>query len=86
MILELKARHFFRTNFTAIENCVIAKVYAEATGNRCREQLDFLIASFSGNLYRHEYYGSADFAKDKAKAEAAGWDETVIRTIELTEV
>lgn len=89
--LPLRARHFEGTEFGDCENCSISKGYKDLTGEKNVSE-----GAVSLNVYdkrftlikrfKHRLYDAYDFAEDRLKAIAHNYDDTIIRTIELTPV
>lgn len=83
--LELLAIDFKDTEFTSPYNCAISKA--------CKRQLQpTRVVEFCTRVklddlyYKHQCYGYVDFGRDKAKAERLNFDNTVIKTLTLTEI
>lgn len=83
--LNLLARHFKDTEF--ICDCAIDKAAKEHFNTECLENVSYLAVNRGGYLeiFRHDKYGVISFKEDMNLATAAGFDDTIIRTIKLHE-
>jgi hypothetical protein len=92
MILQLKAKHFKGTSFASVCNCAIAKAMKEQLslyfkgGVHVTEFITGLKICVEGGIeqrYSHDIYDTSHFFADVHKAFAAGYDETIIRKIDI---
>lgn len=83
--VQLLAKDFKGTDYIGIkEGCAIAKALMRMTGlplENVKEYVDRL--RINDEEFHHAWYAGKDFTEDWTKAEAAGFDDTVIREIEL---
>lgn len=85
MILELRAIDFKDTDFGNPCNCAISK--AAKKKFKAKEVSEGITdITIEGIVYNHEFYGTDEYYSDKHKAASHNYDNTVIRTIELTKV
>jgi len=91
-ILELKAKHFKGAPYDECDRCPVAN--AAKDHFNCDEVLEYvnslsLVDRFNGiatqRRYLHNPYNTTDFLSDRILAFKAGYDDTVIRVITLTE-
>jgi len=83
--LNLLARHFKDTHYVC--NCAIEKAATESFGTSVTEHVDSICVHKADGIQEslHEWYSKRSFYDDALKAEACGYDDTVIRTILLQE-
>lgn len=83
--LELLALDFKGALFESNLICAISKACRrQLSVERVSEGCD--IVGLDGLKYTHRFYGYGDFLRDSTKAEKHNFDNTVIRTLTLTEV
>lgn len=86
--LIVKAKHFKDTEFCPCFGlCALEKAAAEQFKDGDMEWKEGVYdIRIHGIKYYHELYGCAMFSNDLERAKVNGFDETVIREVELDEV
>lgn len=87
MEVILKAKHFKNTDFADNRNCAIAKSLKESGINQF--ELGFSTLGIGNKVLRTNNipsYNRELFNKDSLKAQEHSFDETVIRTVEYTDL
>lgn len=83
MLLQLKAKHFKDTKFVDYTACPIAEAFKDQTGLDAIEAIFYLVSNH--HIFNHEKYDYDNFLYDRVQANVYGFNDTVIREIELTE-
>ena len=85
MILQVKAKHFNGNGYGNNCNCPLAKAAKEQfCAGHVYESVTYI--EIGDATYTHPEYNIDTFQDDQYLASQEGYDETVIREIELTEI